>query len=236
MMLLLPKATTETPVESLCKRNQSQHATQTRDAPLTLPPHGNIRELIQFTKFQYSQHQPVLPFIHIHQHSCNLMNKTWSKAIQSATAQDATNTCTQTRKINIQSTMESQISVLTETSEPPMKTWVRPEILIHRKLLLTSINGLRVGTLPDERADTVADADIAAHENARAEAAQVDYAECHESYHFRWLLKQLLQVYLVVEEESSSNRAVAETSSSSKNTKSWPPLLLQPIQCSSYSC
>jgi hypothetical protein len=76
MMLLLPKATTETPVESLCKRNRSQPATQIRDAPLTLPPHGNIKELIQFTKFQYSQHQPVLPFIHIHQHSCNLMNKT----------------------------------------------------------------------------------------------------------------------------------------------------------------
>merc|ERR1719313_1425903 len=40
-------------------------------------------------------------------------------------------------------------------------------------LLLASTSALRLDTLPDERADKVADADIAAHEAARAEAAKV---------------------------------------------------------------
>jgi len=39
--------------------------------------------------------------------------------------------------------------------------------------LMASTNALRMGTLPDERADKVADADIAAHEAARSEAAKV---------------------------------------------------------------
>merc|ERR1719331_2317360 len=39
--------------------------------------------------------------------------------------------------------------------------------------LMASSNAVQLDTLPDERADKVADADIAAHENARAEAAKV---------------------------------------------------------------
>ena len=39
--------------------------------------------------------------------------------------------------------------------------------------LMASSNALRLDTLPDERADKVADADIAAHEAARSEAAKV---------------------------------------------------------------
>ena len=39
--------------------------------------------------------------------------------------------------------------------------------------LFASSDALRLDTLPDERADKVADADIAAHEAAREEAAKV---------------------------------------------------------------
>ena len=39
--------------------------------------------------------------------------------------------------------------------------------------LLATTSAIQVTTLPDVRADTVADADIAAHEKARAEAAKV---------------------------------------------------------------
>ena len=39
--------------------------------------------------------------------------------------------------------------------------------------LFASADALRLDTLPDERADKVADADIAAHEAAREEAAKV---------------------------------------------------------------
>ena len=39
--------------------------------------------------------------------------------------------------------------------------------------LMASTEALRLSTLPDERADKVADEDIAAHEAARAEAAKV---------------------------------------------------------------
>jgi hypothetical protein len=38
---------------------------------------------------------------------------------------------------------------------------------------LATSDALKLDTLPDERADKVADADIAAHEAARAEAAKV---------------------------------------------------------------
>ena len=39
--------------------------------------------------------------------------------------------------------------------------------------LMASTSALRLDTLPDERADKVADEDIAAHEAARSEAAKV---------------------------------------------------------------
>ena len=38
---------------------------------------------------------------------------------------------------------------------------------------MASTSAIRIETLPDERADKVADEDIAAHEAARAEAAKV---------------------------------------------------------------
>ena len=40
-------------------------------------------------------------------------------------------------------------------------------------MLLAATNAVSISTLPDVRADTVADADIAAHESARVEAAKV---------------------------------------------------------------
>ena len=40
-------------------------------------------------------------------------------------------------------------------------------------MLMASTEAVSISTLPDERADKVADEDIAAHEAARAEAAKV---------------------------------------------------------------